>query len=74
MGRETLRTVGKILTDIAESKTPDTSVGNIVYEHVTESARNLIIILRCRGCTIARETEVKRSPKSPNKRLSVPEY
>jgi len=29
----------KILTDIAEHKSPDTSAGDIVYKHVNESAQ-----------------------------------
>jgi hypothetical protein len=49
VGRETLRTSGKILTNIAENKSPDVSAGDIVSRHVSESAQNLIIRLLCRG-------------------------
>jgi hypothetical protein len=49
VGRETLRTGGKILSDIAENKSPDVSAGDIVTKHVTESAQNLIGKLRGRG-------------------------
>jgi hypothetical protein len=46
VGRETLRTGGRILTDIAENKSPNGSAGDIVSKHVTESARNLTFIVR----------------------------
>ena len=49
MGRETLCTGGKILTNIEERKSTDVNVpcaGGIVSEHVAESAQNLISNLR----------------------------
>jgi len=50
VGRETLRTGGKILTDIAErSSTDTTAAGDIVSKHVTDSAQKLISKLRGRG-------------------------
>lgn len=49
VGREALRTGGKILTDIAENQSPDVSTRHIVSKHVTESAQNLISKLRGRG-------------------------
>ena len=51
VGRETLRTGGKILTDIAERSPTDTTTtaGDIVSKHVTESAQKLISKLRGRG-------------------------
>ena len=44
VGRETLRTGGKVLTDIAERKSTDNapSAGDIACKHVTESAQNVI--------------------------------
>jgi len=49
-GRETLRTGGKILTDIGErSPTDTTTAEDIVSKHVTDSAQNLISKLRGRG-------------------------
>jgi len=46
VGHETLRTGGKILTDIAERSPTDTTTGgDIVSKHVTESAQNFIITL-----------------------------
>jgi len=43
VGRETLRTGGKIVTDIAARKSiDDVSAGDIVSKYVTESAQNLI--------------------------------
>jgi len=71
MGRGTLCTVGKILSDIAAHKsTDDVSAGDFVSKHVTESAQNLICNLRGRGMKRARETAVgkkrsnKKCPKS----------
>ena len=37
-----MRTGGKILTDIAENKSPELSPKDIVSKHVTESVQNLI--------------------------------
>jgi len=43
VGRETLRTRVKILTDIADRNPTDTmTAGDIVSKHVTETAQNLI--------------------------------
>jgi len=43
VGCRTLRTGGKFLTDIAERKSRnDTSAGDIVSKHMTETAQNLI--------------------------------
>jgi hypothetical protein len=47
--RETLRTGGKIQTDIAENKSPELSPKDIVSKHVTESVQNLIGNLRGGG-------------------------
>jgi hypothetical protein len=44
--RETLRTGGKILNDIAENKSPEVSPKDNVSKHVTESVQNLIGNLR----------------------------
>ena len=46
MDHETLRTGGKILTYIAEHKSPQTRAGYVVSKHVTESAEKLIKKLR----------------------------
>jgi hypothetical protein len=46
VGRETLRTGGKILTDIALNKSLELSPKDIVSKHVNESVQNLIGILR----------------------------
>jgi hypothetical protein len=46
VGRETLRTGGKILTDIADT---DTKPRDIIANHVGESAQNLIQKLGGRG-------------------------
>jgi len=64
VGRETLRTGGKILYAIAERD--DVSAGDIVYKHVTESAQNLISKLRGRECKRALETGGKKwGPRGP---------
>ena len=49
MGREALRTGGKILTDIAENRSPELRPKDIVSKHVTESVLNLIGNLRGGG-------------------------
>ena len=49
MVRETLRTGRKILSDIAENRSPELSPKYIVSNHVTESVQNLIGILRGGG-------------------------
>ena len=49
VGRETLRTGGKMLTDIAENKSPELSHKDIVSKQVTESVQNLIGNLRGGG-------------------------
>jgi hypothetical protein len=46
VGEETLRTVGKILTDIADN---DTRPRDIIAKHVGESAQNLVQKQRGRG-------------------------
>ena len=62
LGRESFRTGGKILSDIAENRSPEVSAGDIVSRHVTESTQNLISKLRGRGRKRA------RGPTSQNKR------
>ena len=54
LGRETLRNVGKILSDIAENKSSAFSPKDIVSKHVTESVENLIGNLRGGGRKRAR--------------------
>ena len=49
VGRETMRTGGMILTDIAENKSPELSTKNIVSKYVTESVQKLIGNLRFGG-------------------------
>ena len=41
-GLQTLHTGGKILSDIAENRSPEVSAGDIVSRHKNESTRNLI--------------------------------
>jgi len=62
VGRETLRTGGKILTDIAENRSPELSPKDIVFKHVTESLQNLIGNLRGGGRKRARgvSSDIKR--------------
>jgi hypothetical protein len=49
VGRETLRTGGKILTDIEVNKSPDISARGIISKHVGETTQNLMGRLRGRG-------------------------
>ena len=62
LGRETLRTGGKILSDIAENKSLPPR--DIVSRHLTESRQNLIDKLEGRG------QKPKRS--APRKRRAAP--
>jgi hypothetical protein len=52
--RETLRTRGKNLTNIAENRSPELCNWDIVSKHVTESVQNLIGNLRGGGGKRAR--------------------
>jgi len=54
--RETLRTGGKILTDIVENKSTAVSAGDIAPKHVTESKQLLVNKLRALGRKRVRET------------------
>jgi hypothetical protein len=49
VGRETLRKGGKILSDIAENRSPELSTKDIVSKHVSESVQNLTGNLRGGG-------------------------
>jgi len=55
MGRDTLRTGSKILTDIVENKSPAVSAGDVVTKHVTESTQRLIGKWQGRGRIRVRE-------------------
>ena len=73
MGHETLRTGGKILTDIAENKLPEVSHKVIVSSHVTEFVQNLIGNLRGGGrkrtkC-VAKVTSVKKKKMANRARV-----
>jgi len=48
VGRETLRTADKILTDIVENKSPEVSPVDIVSKHIIKSLQNLIVNMRPR--------------------------
>ena len=71
VGRETLRTGGKILTDIAENKSPEVRPRGIVSKHVTESVQNLISNLRGGGSKLARgvTSVTKKSMRSKRARV-----
>jgi hypothetical protein len=58
LGREALRTGGKILTDIAE-KTPQTETRDIISKHVTDSTQNIIKKLRGGGRKRKRASKLK---------------
>ena len=73
MGREKLRTGGKILTDIAErSPTDTTTAGFIVSKHVTESAQRFINNLRSRGRKRARSETVAGGKKNRSRKERAP--
>jgi len=61
LGRETLRTGGNILSDIAENKATTTFEGrNIVSKHLIESRQNLINKLGGRGRKNKGTAKIKR--------------
>jgi hypothetical protein len=60
VGRESLRTGGKILTDIGDT---DSKPRNIIAKHVAELAQNLIQKLR------GRERKLPALRKTPSKKL-----
>ena len=66
LGRETLRTGGKILSDIAENRSADVNARDI-SRHVTDSTQNLINKLRGRGQKRRRATKKRK----PNKRAKI---
>ena len=66
VGRETLRTGGKILQDIADNSSPDVKARDIVSKHIGESTRNLIGKLRGKGRKRKRHTS--SSPSKTKKR------
>jgi hypothetical protein len=69
VSRETLRTSGKILSDIAEINSPEVSAGDIVSKLVTESAQNLMSKLRGRGrkrhAAATSSTKKRKKKKKP---------
>jgi len=64
VGREILRTGGKILTDIADNKSPELIPKDIVSKHVTESVQNLIGNLRGGGRKRARVVSRKKAKRA----------
>jgi hypothetical protein len=69
--RETLLTGGKILTYIAENKSPEVSPKYIVSNHVTESVSNLIGNLRGGGRKRARGVTSMTKKRKKAKRSRV---
>jgi hypothetical protein len=69
MGRETLRTGGRILSDIAENTSPELGVRDIVSRRFTESAQNLIKNLGGKGRKRKRVTTKKK--QKPKKKAKV---
>jgi len=69
LGRETLRTGGNILTDIARSSS-DQNPRDIVSRHVIESTQNLIAKLRGRGRKRKRNGKTVKPRASKKPRLT----
>ena len=63
VGRETLRTGGKILTDIAANRSPELSPKDIVSKHVIESVQNLLGNLRGGGRKRVRGVSRKKAKR-----------
>jgi hypothetical protein len=68
IGKETLRTGGKILTDIVENQSPDVSTHDIITKNLSESTQNLIGKLRGRGRKRRRTTRKARASKTKQKK------
>ena len=68
--RETLRTDGRILTDIVDNKSADVKSDDIVAKGVGESAQNLIQKLRGRGRKRAAPISLGKPPKKKKVRLT----
>ena len=66
VGRETLRTGGKILSDLADYTTTDVKPRHIIAKHVNDSAQNLIQKLRGKGRK--RSTKLKSRGIPPKKK------
>jgi len=75
VGRETLRTCGKILTDIAGRKSTDeVRAGDILSKHMNQYAKYLISKLICRCRKSCREPVGGKKKRVPSViRSSVPE-
>ena len=71
-GRETLRTGGKILQDIADNSSPDVKAHDIVSKHIGETTRNLIGKLRGKGRKRKRHTS--RSPSKTKRRKKAAKF
>jgi hypothetical protein len=71
VSRETLRTGGKILANMAENTSPDVSAKNIVSKHVSESAQNLMGKLRGCGRKRPAAKSKKRKNMKPSKRIKI---
>ena len=69
VGQESLRTGGRILSDIAD-KTSDISAGDIISNHVSEATQKLVTKLRGGGGGVSRK---RKRPKkqTPKKRVLV---
>lgn len=68
LGRETMRTGGKILSEIAENRSPDVKARDIISKHVSESKQNLIGKLRGHGARKRKQSSPKRKKGAPAKK------
>ena len=71
LGREALRTGGKILTDIADN--PQTGYKEIISKHVQNTIQNLGSKMTGRGCKRKRQSKshITRESKNPDVHLRV---
>jgi hypothetical protein len=77
VGREKLRTGGKILTDIGDNKSPDVNARDNISKHVGETTQNLIGKLRGRGRKRKRApasaSQTKKTKKKKRRRKALKE-
>jgi hypothetical protein len=67
LGREALRTGGKILTDIAEN--PQAGTRDIISQHVSDSTQNIIKKLRGGGGGGRKRKRASSTPKRKKKKM-----
>ena len=72
--RETLRTGGKILSDVADNTSTGAKHRHIIAKHVNDSAQNLIQKLRGKGRKRAATLKAREIPPKKNLKQRAEDY